>query len=1044
MSQQILKYTSGVLRALNLKSRTLRPTCELSKRINLFKINAKGNTQRPFRRGSRAGIHVKTFHSQIPDTRNGCNISNLIPIQRSEVSFTKVNKKLSLVNARSLCNKTAEFRLAIEERDTDICAVTETWLREDDSVTLHNVSPPGYKFLSTPRGARGGGVGLLYKATLDVKQRNVYEFESMECTDYILKPSRSSTFRVAVIYRKPDLPIPSFISDLSSCMEINVNAPGELIILGDLNIHVNSEADTGNINFQDFVSSFRLKCWVSFPTHKNGNTLDLLLTDEGATFVREVSCGDLFSDHHFVHCDIVLQTEVKKSEVISYRKLKAIDHEEFARDLNLELSHRPETGCEDLASFYDSTLRKLLDNHAPLKLKSVKVTHREPWYDDSIGDAIRLRRKLEKKWKSDRSNTQNYQLFYKQRRLVSNLIDRSEKQYYNNVLSEHKYDFKQVFQIANSLLGRNESLPLPPCEDAALLASGFNQFFTEKVEHIRLTLQDAIYRDNLSSNEFIESEFQTEHRLLSYKPYSEDSMKKLISKAAPKSCESDPVPTKLLLQHLDTVLPVLMELTNCSLSEGIFPACWKKALVRPLLKKKNLETIWKNYRPVSNLPYVSKLLERAVADYLVQYIDVNNLMEPYQSAYRVGHSTETALLKVRTDLLECLNNQEVCCLVLLDLSAAFDTVDHALLLNRLKYRFGIDGTALKWLASYLDGRSQSVVIGDIHAHGAHSAPSRLTFGVPQGSVLGPILFTLYTCPLGDICRKHGLQYHLYADDSQLYFAFKPSVVTSKETCLIKIKKCVDEISTWMTCNLLKLNQEKTEFIMIGTYQQLNKALGTTIEIGDEVITSTEAVRNLGFQFDSQLKNRSHIDKLCRSLYLTIRGISKMRNHLTQDACKILMQALVLSKIDYANSLLLGTAKGQLKRLQLLQNMAARVILRLQKWDHISYGLQNLHWLKVEERIEYKVATLIYKALHGDAPGYLADFVKKADPQRELRSSAKIHLDPKYCNNSQTKSSSFKYQAPRIWNELPTEIKTAESLDAFKSKLKTLLFSKSYK
>ena len=197
--------------------------------------------------------------------------------------------------------------------------------------------------------------------------------------------------------------------------------------------------------------------------------------------------------------------------------------------------------------------------------------------------------------------------------------------------------------------------------------------------------------------------------------------------------------------------------------------------MRPLLKKINLDLIEKNYRLVSNLQFISKLIERTVNNQLNEHITSNNLMEPMQSAYGAGHSTETALIKVKADLLNAINNKEVVCLVLLDLSVAFDTVDHQILLERLKNMFGFTGLVINWITSYLSGRFQKVVVGD-----AKSSSVPLSCGVPQRSILGPILFTLYTTPPGKICTKHGVTYHLYADDQQLYLAFKPSNAGAKE------------------------------------------------------------------------------------------------------------------------------------------------------------------------------------------------------------------------------------------------------------------------
>ena len=220
-----------------------------------------------------------------------------------------------------------------------------------------------------------------------------------------------------------------------------------------------------------------------------------------------------------------------------------------------------------------------------------------------------------------------------------------------------------------------------------------------------------------------------------------------------------------------------------------------------------------NYRPVSNLPFVGKLIEHVVADQVTSHITQHNLMETNQSAYHSYLSTKTTLLKVKADIIRAMDNQKMICLVLLDLSAAFDTVNHDILIARLQDRFGIGGIALEWFRSYLRGRSQCVAIGDLDIDAVLSDTKPLSQGVPQGSLFRPIVFTLYTPPLGDICRAHNILFQLYTDDQQVYLSFKPTHKGVQSQCMSKLQKCIEDVQTWMKFNFLKLNEDKTEYIM---------------------------------------------------------------------------------------------------------------------------------------------------------------------------------------------------------------------------------------
>ena len=268
-----------------------------------------------------------------------------------------------------------------------------------------------------------------------------------------------------------------------------------------------------------------------------------------------------------------------------------------------------------------------------------------------------------------------------------------------------------------------------------------------------------------------------------------------------KSCELDPLPASLMKTHGHVLIPILADIINQPLQEGEFAQDLKEALIQPLLKKANLDLIYSNYRPVSNLSFLSKLIEQAMCQQLGDYISITNMSEKLQSAYKVAHSTETALIKVKNDILMSLDNKQVTCLSLLDLSAAFDTVSHKLLLNRLKSCFGTTGAVLKWLEEYLTGRHQQVVLGE-GAEQVMSENVTLKQGVPQGSILGPILFTLYTSPLGDICRSHNVVFHSYADDQQNYMSFSPASQGSKDHCIQTLESCISDIHIWMRTNLL--------------------------------------------------------------------------------------------------------------------------------------------------------------------------------------------------------------------------------------------------
>ena len=313
----------------------------------------------------------------------------------------------------------------------------------------------------------------------------------------------------------------------------------------------------------------------------------------------------------------------------------------------------------------------------------------------------------------------------------------------------------------------------------------------------------------------------------------------------------------------------ITKIINLSLKSAQVPSCYKVASVIPLLKKIFLDPeVLKNLRPVSTLPFVSKTLEKVAGKQLQSHKQKDKLNEKMQSAYREGHSTETALLRIQNDLLQAMDKRQCVYLVLLDLSAAFDTVDHSILQCRLSERFGVNGSALKWVASYLESRKQFVVV-----NGTRSEEHTLDCNVPQGSVLGPGFFGDYTSPIGDIFRKHEIGFHLYADDTQVYLCFPPDQENSARQ---KLELCIAEVRSWMARNFLKLNDEKTDFMVVGSKYHLSKVTTSHITIGDSHISDSEFVKNIGAVLDKEMKMEKQVKSVLKSAWHSLYELSKIK------------------------------------------------------------------------------------------------------------------------------------------------------------------------
>ena len=496
------------------------------------------------------------------------------------------------------------------------------------------------------------------------------------------------------------------------------------------------------------------------------------------------------------------------------------------------------------------------------------------------------------------------------------------------------------------------------------------------------------------------------------------------------------MPTWLVKECVHELAPLITRVINKSLTDGIVPGSLKDALVRPLIKKSGMDTSsLKNYRPVSNLPLMAKLLEKVVATRMDAHLQSCHLHTTFQSAYKPHHSTETALLRVQSDILRALDQGSSCILVLLDLSAAFDTLDHRTLLQRLSTTFGIKGVALRWMTSYLENRHQTVVIND-----KRSQPVCLEYGVPQGSVLGPKLYSLYTKPLADIMEDKCSGHHFFADDSQLYQFFKAKCTTSLHQAITNMEVSVQVAQELMVRNKLKCNADKTEVLTI-TPKGTSIAPVSLMISGSE-IQSKDVVRNLGIYQDSHLSMEKQVNHLCRTANFHLKRIGAIRRYLTTDATKSLVRSLVVSRLDYCNSLLFGLPDVLINKIQRVQNKAARVVSRTPRQEHITPILRDMHWLPVQRRIEYKVLLYTFKSLHDLSPEYLKDLVQHHQSSRTLRSN---HLNQLSVPRTRTRygDRTFSHAAACLWNSLPSHLTTICSIDCFKRSLKTHLFKVQY-
>jgi hypothetical protein len=456
-----------------------------------------------------------------------------------------------------------------------------------------------------------------------------------------------------------------------------------------------------------------------------------------------------------------------------------------------------------------------------------------------------------------------------------------------------------------------------------------------------------------------------------------------------------------------------------------------------LLKKKGLdEDMPCNYRPISNLSTISKILERLFLVRLNDHLTRSSNLNAKQSAYRCHHSTETALQSILNDIYREIDRKKVSLLVALDISAAFDTLEHNTLLRRLQSTFGISGHMLDWIRSYLTCRHQFVKVLT-SCSTARTGDS----GVPQGSVLGPVLFTLFVSPVARVIERAGLLHHQYADDTQLYVSFTRG---DEQVSTRLIEETTDKVRDWFQQNGLQLNPDKSEAMLLGTRQRLATTELHSIHVAGSTIELVPNLKSLGVTIDSGLTFDKHINNMCKASYFNIRALRHIRSALTRETAGSVAASLVQTRLDYCNSILTGTTTKNLSKLQRVQNSLARVVTGHRRNEHITPVLADLHWLRVEDRIKYKLCCITFNAKNLRQPSYLADLIQPYQPVRLLRSATRDNLVVPGGVHTNIAARAFSVAGPAIWNTLPDHVKNCGTFFDFKKSLKTHFFKLSYK
>lgn len=867
---------------------------------------------------------------------------------------------------------------------------------------------------------------------------DVSTFELMEATFN----HHQEAYRIVTVYR-PGHPGTDhdFMEEFGSLLEGLLAKNGKLVICGDFNYWLDDPTSKPySSEFAELLSLNNFLNHVCVPTHISGHILDLVLTPTGSDHVKCVETLPIdrnISDHAMVTFDLAMAKPATYTKKITFRSYRNIDQESIAQSIRHNLSSISASlqTANSLVASYNNFFLSVRDRFCPLRTKTIKIRDNAPWFDHTVVSLRKQRRRAEGKWRRLRTVPSRLE-YVSARRAVVDQISRCKVDYYKNQLTVCEGNPRRIFSVLNDLLGRSSAPVLPSSASDATLASDFASFFASKIACIREEVSGAPVDQEFSVD--LASDFVYASTFSQFSPVGGADVLRYIGELNKTYCQLDPIDVSKLGSAFVSAAPFVADIINHSFRESNFVVSEKQALIRPHLKKIGVDrNEMANYRPVSNLTYLSKIMERAILDQLRPFLEQCGVISQYQSAYRKFHSTETALCKIYNDLVcnACLGKASL--LILLDLSAAFDTVDHQMLLEDLS-AFGVNGSAYLLLQSYLSDRDQRVIVGE-----STSKPTSLQFGVPQGSVLGPILFIVYTSSLVSLLEAHGVKYHFYADDTQLYIE-----IDNIEDVKDKAMSLLSDIKIWMARRKLKLNDSKTEVIIVrgNLRNNITENFGV-LNFGGAQLLPCETVKNLGVTFDSTLSFNNHIDSIVKNCNFHIRNLYAIKKFVNRQNLLTLIHSLVVSRVDYCNSLLVGLPNKTLRKLQSVLNRAARLVFSLPPRVPTTPSLIVLHWLPVRARVEFKICLMAFKALKFQRPKYIADLliphsIEAGVVLRSTDDPYRLH-EPRAVGERSFAVRSFAYTAPRLYNRLPVSMKLLDSVEGFKERLKAFIFHRAY-
>ena len=932
--------------------------------------------------------------------------------------------RMGHINIQGLSNKIDQVRLLLEsdKNEIHVLGLSETKLNAihpDSSYEINGFQKPCRRDRELNS---GGGLIVYVKEGIQTCRRTDLENENLECIWLEIKPKKSKAFLVGNIYRPPNSTI-HWNEIFEACIENVLGEDKEIYLMGDINRDLlNNQIKNA---WSDYMEPFGLTQLVSEPTRVTGDSSTLIdhiyaNCPENVNSINIPKIG--LSDHFPIFFTRKMHVQPPKTDhyTISYRSFKNFNEDKFTEDLQSVPwdTIKIFDDTDDIMEAWLDLFLQVVDKHIPIKQHRVKQKNQPQWLSPEILDAMKCRDRHK-----SIGNEDEYKLW---RNKTIKMIQKAKRIQYQTFLDNNKNNPSSIYKIFQEV-GAGKGLRKQSTigsvkvgdtfiEDSTGIANEFNDFFVNVASKLK---EPVTYSNHTKLKEFCQTKLPEDAKFTIPSIQKEKVLNFLSTIDINKATGSDMIGPRLLKVAAPYIADEVTFICNHSIINSVFPSKWKEAKVTPLFKNGPHEEV-NNYRPISILPVLSKVLEKHVHESLSEFLHTYNLLHKTQSGFRTQHSCETALVNMIDLWMNAIDSGKMVGVVLVDFKKAFDLVDHQILIDKLEI-YGIKGEALSWFNTYLTNRKQQVAINN-----CKSDFKQISYGVPQGSILGPLLFLLFINDLP--LYTSNVFTDLYADDTTLY-----DVQNSMEQIENNLQSSLNNLQIWCRSNGMILNSSKTKVMLVTTYQKRQRLTNDQFDLtyNKESLNMISNDKILGVFVDNNLTWSNHIKHLTKKIASSIWLLSKIKKFLSQAHRVQFYKSYIQPHIDFCNIVWGSSSEVNKLKIFRLQKRACKVILDYNVDDSIE-AMNSLKIMSIYDRLYLRKAKFMFKVYNNIAPAYISEnFTLRNNENTNIQlrsSSAGCFIPPK--PRTECFKQSLRYSGCLIWNSLPEEVKNAQTISTF--------------